>query len=183
MSPGKASNPPREAVLLVGSGYGALKVAEDLSHAGIPVLWATRAAHFLELPDSVEPFEQWPADLNYQFRPLYLRVTRHRLVTPLTQARLESVRPHGAGYDVVVAQDPKYIDYDLCTGCGRCSEVCPWTKVKRRRCRAPRATAPRAPCSLTNASSAPAARAAPWGSTPRPTWPSPRPAALTRPWR
>jgi len=125
VSPGKASNPPREAVLLVGAGYGALKVAEDLSHAGIPVLWATRAAHFLELPDSVEPFEQWPADLNYQFRPLYLRVTRHRLVTPLTQARLESVSPHGAGYDVVVAQDPKYIDYDLCTGCGRCSEVCP----------------------------------------------------------
>ena len=114
-----------EAVLVVGSGYGALKAAEDLSHGGIPVVWAARARHFLELPPGVESFPEWPADLSFQFRPLYLRVTRHPLVTPLTQARVESLVQANGGCEAELVQDPVYVDYDLCTGCGRCQEVCP----------------------------------------------------------
>jgi NADPH-dependent glutamate synthase beta subunit-like oxidoreductase/NAD-dependent dihydropyrimidine dehydrogenase PreA subunit len=116
---------PRQGVLVVGSGYGALKAAEDLCHAGIPVTWATRSQHFLELPEGVEPFDEWPQDLNFQFRPLYLRVTRHPLVTPLTQARVESVAKNSEGYTAQVTQDPIYVDYDLCTGCSRCMDLCP----------------------------------------------------------
>ena len=111
--------------MLLGSGYGALKVAEDMAQAGIPVIWVTRAQHFLELPKGVEQVPEWPDDLNFQFRPLYLRVTRHPLVTPLTRARVQSLEKTPEGYRVVVEQDPIYVDYDLCTGCSRCMEVCP----------------------------------------------------------
>ncbi|MCB2227567.1 MAG: FAD-dependent oxidoreductase [Desulfarculaceae bacterium] len=124
MSP-KAKQDPASGVLVVGSGYGALKAAEDLSHAGIPVIWATRSSQFLALPEGVEPFEQWPEDLNFQFRPLYLRVTRHPLVTPLTQTRLEELSANGQGCAARLRQDPVYVDYDLCTGCSRCMELCP----------------------------------------------------------
>ena len=116
---------PDKAVLLLGSGYGALKVAEDMAEAGIPVIWVTRAQHFLELPKGVEQFPEWPEDLNFQFRPLYLRVTRHPLVTPLTRAKVQSLERTPEGCRVVVDQDPIYVDYDLCTGCSRCMEVCP----------------------------------------------------------
>jgi len=116
---------PDKAVLLLGSGYGALKVAEDLAQAGIPVIWVTRAQHFLELPKGVEQVPEWPIDLNFQFRPLYLRVTRHPLVIPLTRAKVSSLEKIPEGYRVVVDQDPIYVDYDLCTGCSRCMEVCP----------------------------------------------------------
>jgi len=116
---------PHKAVLLLGSGYGALKVAEDMAEAGIPVIWVTRAQHFLELPKGVEQFPEWPEDLNFQFRPLYLRVTRHPLVTPLTRAKVHSLERTPEGCRVVVDQDPIYVDYDLCTGCSRCMEVCP----------------------------------------------------------
>jgi NADPH-dependent glutamate synthase beta subunit-like oxidoreductase/formate hydrogenlyase subunit 6/NADH:ubiquinone oxidoreductase subunit I len=119
------TNVPNKAVLLLGSGYGALKVAEDMAEAGIPVIWVTRAQHFLELPKGVEQVPEWPVDLNFQFRPLYLRVTRHPLVTPLTRARVQSLEKIPEGYRVVVEQDPIYVDYDLCTGCSRCMEVCP----------------------------------------------------------
>jgi NADPH-dependent glutamate synthase beta subunit-like oxidoreductase/NAD-dependent dihydropyrimidine dehydrogenase PreA subunit len=120
----KAKVPPK-ALLLLGSGYGALKVAEDMAEAGIPVIWVTRAQHFLELPQGVEQFPEWPEDLNFQFRPLYLRVTRHPLVTPLTRSKVQSLERTPEGYRVVVEQDPIYVDYDLCTGCSRCMEVCP----------------------------------------------------------
>ncbi|MFH1060333.1 MAG: FAD-dependent oxidoreductase [Pseudomonadota bacterium] len=121
----KAAPAPARAVLVAGAGYGALKAVEDLSHAGIPVVWAARASHFLALPDGVEPFADWPADLSFQFRPLYLRATRHPLVTPLIQARVESLSAGPDGLAAVVAQDPIYVDYDQCTGCSRCMEACP----------------------------------------------------------
>ena len=114
-----------EAVLLVGSGYGALKVAEDLVQSGIPVAWVTKSPHYLELPQGAEALADWPADLDYQFRPLYLRVTRHPLLTALPQSHILSVKKNKAGFTVAGAQDACYIDYDLCTGCGKCTELCP----------------------------------------------------------
>ncbi|MDQ5987486.1 MAG: Ferredoxin--NADP reductase [Syntrophus sp. SKADARSKE-3] len=123
----KASLPkrPNKAVLLIGSGYGALKVAQDLAQSGLPLLWVTRAPHFLEMPQGQESFTEWPADLNYQFRPLYLRVTRHPLVMAITHAHIESIEKGPEGFNVVAVKNPAYVDYDLCTGCGRCMEVCP----------------------------------------------------------
>ncbi len=112
-------------MLLIGSGYGSLKLAEDLAQSGIPVVWITSANHYLELPEGEENFIGLPDDLNFQFRPLYLRVTRHPLVTPLTHSHLVSFEKIDNEFRSVVLQKPRYIDYDLCTGCGRCMEVCP----------------------------------------------------------
>jgi NADPH-dependent glutamate synthase beta subunit-like oxidoreductase/NAD-dependent dihydropyrimidine dehydrogenase PreA subunit len=129
--PKKAVPPPprpadaREAVLIVGSGYGGLKIAENLAQSGIAAVWVTRSPHFLELPQDPAAFRELPEDLNFQFRPLYLRVTRHPLVTPLSRARLLSLTSGPDGFTALVEQDPQYIDYDLCTGCRRCMEVCP----------------------------------------------------------
>ncbi|MBI4799883.1 MAG: FAD-dependent oxidoreductase [Desulfarculus sp.] len=127
---GKKDARPSKAVLILGSGFGALKVAEDLSLAGLPVAWATRAANFLELPQGVKPFPEWPEDLSFQFRPLYLRVTRNPLVTLLPQARLEALEAGGQGYRARVEQDPRYIDQDQCTGCDRCREACPLSQAE-----------------------------------------------------
>jgi NADPH-dependent glutamate synthase beta subunit-like oxidoreductase/NAD-dependent dihydropyrimidine dehydrogenase PreA subunit len=120
-----------KAVLLVGSGYGALKVAEDLVQSGIPVAWVTRSPHYLELPQGTEALADWPADLDYQFRPLYLRVTRHPLLTALPQAHILSVDSSREQFTATGEQDPRYIDYDLCTGCGKCTQLCPLNDSER----------------------------------------------------
>jgi NADPH-dependent glutamate synthase beta subunit-like oxidoreductase/NAD-dependent dihydropyrimidine dehydrogenase PreA subunit len=121
----RTSNNLRKAVLLIGSGYGALKVAQDLSQSGLPLVWVTKAIHFLELPGGVKQFTEWPVDLDFQFRPLYLQVTRHPLVTAMTHSRVEDIKRTPEGYRAAILQDPVYVDYDLCTGCGRCMDICP----------------------------------------------------------
>ena len=65
MSEARGGKTPAKGVLIVGSGFGALKAAEDMAQSGIPVLWATRAHHFLHLPDGLEGYEEWPEDLNF----------------------------------------------------------------------------------------------------------------------
>jgi len=115
----------KKAVLLIGSGYGALKVAQDLSQSGLPLVWVTKAIHFLELPGGVTHFTEWPDDLDFQFRPLYLQVTRHPLVNAMTHARVGAITREPDGYRAAIIQDPVYVDYDLCTGCGRCMDICP----------------------------------------------------------
>ncbi|MCX7981457.1 MAG: FAD-dependent oxidoreductase [Syntrophales bacterium] len=116
---------PQAAVLLLGAGYGAIKAAQDMAEAGKPLIWVTRAPHFLEVPLGKAAFTEWPEDLNFQFRPLYLRVTRHPLVTALTRTHVESIVREGEGYRVTLIQESPFVDYDLCTGCARCMEVCP----------------------------------------------------------
>jgi len=125
MMKASSSRTLKSAVLVLGSGYGALKVAQDLAQSGLPLIWITKSPHFLELPGGRETFTEWPADLNFQFRPLYLRVTRHPLVTAMTHAHVESIRKDKSGWRIAAAQNPSYVDYDLCTGCSRCMEVCP----------------------------------------------------------
>ena len=125
MSVNPSKKIPPEAVLLVGAGYGAIKAAQDVAEAGKPLIWVTRAPHFLEVPRGPATFAEWPEDLNFQFRPLYLRVTRHPLVTAMKRTHIKSISCEPDGYRVTLVQESPFIDYDLCTGCARCLEVCP----------------------------------------------------------
>ncbi|MBN1383154.1 MAG: FAD-dependent oxidoreductase [Deltaproteobacteria bacterium] len=125
MKKASSSSTLKKAILVVGSGYAALKVSQDLAQSGLPLVWVTKSPHFLELPGGQKSFTEWPADLNFQFRPLYLRITRNPLVTALTHARIASIKKDKDGFRIVAVQAPSYVDYDLCTGCGRCMDVCP----------------------------------------------------------
>ncbi len=56
-------------------------------------------------------------------------VGRHPNITLLTYSEVESVSGYVGSFQVRVRKRARYVNEDLCTGCGTCVEKCPWKKI------------------------------------------------------
>ena len=56
-------------------------------------------------------------------------VGRHENITLLSYSEVESVTGFVGNFEVKVRKKARYVDEDLCTGCGTCAEKCPWKKI------------------------------------------------------
>jgi heterodisulfide reductase subunit A len=56
-------------------------------------------------------------------------VGRHQNITLLTYSEVESVSGFVGSFKVRVRKKARYVNEDLCTGCGTCVEKCPWKKI------------------------------------------------------
>lgn len=56
-------------------------------------------------------------------------VGRHKNITLLTYSDVESIAGYVGNFQVRVRKKPRYVNEDLCTGCGTCVEKCPWKKI------------------------------------------------------
>ena len=56
-------------------------------------------------------------------------VGRHPNITLLSYSEVEKVAGYVGNFNVTVRRKPRYVNEDLCTGCGTCIEKCPWKKI------------------------------------------------------
>jgi heterodisulfide reductase subunit A len=56
-------------------------------------------------------------------------VGRHENITLLTHSEVEEVSGVVGDFRVVVRKKARFVNEDLCTGCGVCVEKCPWKKI------------------------------------------------------
>jgi len=56
-------------------------------------------------------------------------VGRHKNITLLSYSEVEDVSGVVGDFKVVVKQKARYINAELCNGCGTCVEKCPWKKI------------------------------------------------------
>ena len=56
-------------------------------------------------------------------------VGRHENITLLAYSEVESVSGYVGHFQVQVRKKARYVDPELCTGCGTCVEKCPWKKI------------------------------------------------------
>jgi heterodisulfide reductase subunit A len=56
-------------------------------------------------------------------------VGRHKNITLLTYSEVEEVSGVVGDFKVIVRKKARYVNEDLCTGCGICVEKCPWKKI------------------------------------------------------
>jgi len=56
-------------------------------------------------------------------------VGRHPNITLMSYSEVEKVSGYVGNFTVTVRRKPRYVNEDLCTGCGTCMEKCPWKKI------------------------------------------------------
>jgi heterodisulfide reductase subunit A len=56
-------------------------------------------------------------------------VGRHPNITLLSYSEVEKVSGYVGNFVVSVKRKPRYVNEELCTGCGTCMEKCPWKKI------------------------------------------------------
>jgi heterodisulfide reductase subunit A len=56
-------------------------------------------------------------------------VGRHENITLLSYSEIEAVSGYVGNFKARVRKKARYVDEDVCTGCGACVEKCPWKKI------------------------------------------------------
>ena len=56
-------------------------------------------------------------------------VGRHENITLLSYSEVEKVAGYVGNFTVTVRRKARYVNEELCTGCGTCVEKCPWKKI------------------------------------------------------
>jgi heterodisulfide reductase subunit A len=115
--------------LIVGGGIAGISAALELANAGYHVYLVERepsiGGHMAQL-DKTFPTLDCSACI---LTPKMVEVGQHDNITLLSYSEVEAVDGYLGNFTVTVRKKARYVDEELCTGCGICIEKCPWSVV------------------------------------------------------
>jgi heterodisulfide reductase subunit A len=126
------------AALVVGGGIGGMRAALDLADAGIkvflveqtPCLGGRVAQLGFMFPQHDCVLCRGTADHGYgctrpSISPAYIQHNQHPNIDILTNTNIIDVEGQAGEFTVSLRQEPRYVNPDRCTSCGKCAEICP----------------------------------------------------------
>ncbi len=117
--------PIEPATLIVGGGVAGIQAALDIAEAGYPVYLVERepsiGGHMAQL-DKTFPTLDCSACI---LTPKMVNAQAHPNITLLTYCEVTNVAGYVGNFDVTVHQKPRYVNTELCNGCGTCQDKCP----------------------------------------------------------
>ncbi|MEZ4515989.1 MAG: CoB--CoM heterodisulfide reductase iron-sulfur subunit A family protein [Chloroflexota bacterium] len=117
--------PIHEATLVVGGGIAGIQAAIEIADAGHQVYMVEREAsiggHMAQF-DKTFPTLDCAACI---LTPKMVTAGMHPNIKLMTWSEVERVEGYVGNFTVTIRQKPRYVDTDLCTGCGICWEKCP----------------------------------------------------------
>jgi heterodisulfide reductase subunit A len=120
--PSANATPP--AALIIGGGIAGIQAALDIASAGFPVYLVERepsvGGRMAQL-DKTFPTLDCSACI---LTPKMVDVARHPNVELLTYSEVVDVAGTAGDFRATVKKKPRYVNVDLCTGCGLCAEAC-----------------------------------------------------------
>lgn len=125
--------PVSRKVLVVGAGIAGIQTALDIADAGFPVTLVERnpsiGGKMVKL-DKTFPAMDCSACI---CTPKMSEAGNHPNITIKTFSEVEKVTGYIGNFEATIRERAKYIDYDLCTGCGACETKCPSKNDERIR--------------------------------------------------
>ena len=117
--------PIGEATLVVGGGIAGIQAALEIADSGFPVYLVERepsiGGHMAQF-DKTFPTLDCSACI---LTPKMVSVGSHPNITLYTWSEVEQVDGYVGNFTVCVRKRARYVDEELCTGCGICEEKCP----------------------------------------------------------
>ncbi|OGN89476.1 MAG: disulfide reductase [Chloroflexi bacterium RBG_19FT_COMBO_47_9] len=112
-------------VLVVGGGITGIQAALEIANSGQKVYMVERepsiGGHMAQF-DKTFPTLDCSACI---LTPKMFDVGNHKNITLLTWSEVEKVEGYIGNFTVTIRKRARFIDQDLCTGCGVCWEKCP----------------------------------------------------------
>ncbi|MCP4901744.1 MAG: CoB--CoM heterodisulfide reductase iron-sulfur subunit A family protein [bacterium] len=121
--------PVAQAVLVVGAGITGIEAALSLAEAGKKVYLVERAPSIgghMAMLDRTFPTLDCSACI---LVPKMASAAEHPNITLFTCSEVEEVGGYVGSFRVRVRKDARFVDEDLCNGCGLCVERCPWGDI------------------------------------------------------
>ncbi len=117
--------PITRKALVIGAGIAGIQAALDIADAGYEVTLLEKKSsiggHMVML-DKTFPTLDCSACIS---TPKMSEAAAHPNITLMTSSELESVSGYVGNFQVTLRQKAKYVNHDLCTGCGLCETKCP----------------------------------------------------------
>jgi len=117
--------PIHPATLVVGGGIAGIQAALEIADAGFPVYMVERepsiGGHMAQF-DKTFPTLDCAACI---LTPRMVSVGSHPDITLLTWSEVTRVDGYVGNFTVTIRKKARYINQELCTGCGICQEKCP----------------------------------------------------------
>ncbi len=120
--------PAEKSVLVVGGGIAGIFAALDLANMGLKVYLVEKQPSIggvMAMLDKTFPTMDCSACI---LTPKMVEVAQHPNIELITYAEVEKVKGYVGNFEVTVRKKARYVDWDKCTGCGHCMNICP-TKV------------------------------------------------------
>ncbi|MGQ9600387.1 MAG: 4Fe-4S binding protein [Anaerolineae bacterium] len=112
-------------VLIVGAGIAGMQAALDIAGSGYRVVlveqWPSIGGHMHQLSETFPTLDCAQCILT----PRTVDVGRHEKIALYTYSEIEEIRGRVGDFRVRIRRKPAYVNWDLCTACGACTEACP----------------------------------------------------------
>jgi heterodisulfide reductase subunit A len=111
--------------LVIGGGIAGIQAALDIADAGYPLILVEKepsiGGHMAQLSETFPTLDCSQCILT----PKMVEIASHPNIELLTYSEVKKVDGYVGNFKVLIEEKPKGVDWDLCTGCGECSDVCP----------------------------------------------------------